>query len=95
MSQTDIAVIALMVIAAVVSAGSFSSIVRCLFDHGLADPNDRKPDIRAYYRQYIAHTKKQIGRTGNAFWVHAVSAGVFVLAGVAYTIFRFILPRFQ
>jgi hypothetical protein len=92
MSQTDITILVLMVIAAVVSAGSFSAIVRYLFEHGLADPNDRKPNILAFYKQFIAHTKKQMGRIGNAFWVHIVFAAVFILVGVGYTIYRWVLP---
>jgi hypothetical protein len=83
-----------MGVAAVAAAGSFSIIARYLFDRGLADPNTKRPDILAFYKAYMAHTRKQTGRIGGAFWVHSISAGVFIATGVAYTIGRFILPRF-
>ncbi len=83
-----------MGLAAVVAAASFSIIARYLFDGGLADRNEKAPDIRVLYKTYMAHTKKKTGRIGGAFWVHSVSAGIFISIGVAYTIYRFVLPRF-
>jgi len=94
MSVNDYTILILMGIAAITAAGSFSIIVRYLFDQGLADPKDQKPDILAFYKTYMGNTKKQTGRIGGAFWVHSVSAGVFILLGIAYTIYRFILPHF-
>jgi len=87
-------ILILMGIAAVIAAGSFSIIARYLFDRGLADRNAQVPDILVFYKTYMAHTKKQTGRIGTAFWVHCVSAGVFITTGVFYTIGRFIVPRF-
>lgn len=94
MNPIDITILILMGLAAVISAGSFSAIMRTLFDRGLANPRDRKPDILGYYKTYVAHTRRQIGRIGGTFWVHTVSAAVFILIGVCYTIYRFIIPRF-
>jgi hypothetical protein len=85
--------IVLMGMAAAIAVISFSTIARHLFDHGLADRHAQAPDIRIFYKTYIAHTKNKTGRIGGVFWVHIVSAGVFIFAGVAYTIYRFILPR--
>jgi hypothetical protein len=82
-----------MVLAALVAAVSFSRIAGYLFDRGLADRHDRTPDIRIFYRTYIAHTKEKSGRIGGAFWVHCVSAGIFIATGVVYALGRFILPR--
>ena len=86
-------IVALAVTAALISAGSFAAIVTYLFDRGLADRNERSPDIRMYYRSYLSATKKETGRIGTAFWIHCVSAGVFICTGVGYTIFQFLLPR--
>jgi len=83
-----------MGVAAVIAAGSFSIIAQYLFKRGLADRNALAPNIMALYKTYIAHTKKKTGKIGGAFWVHSVSAGIFISTGVAYTIGRFILPRF-
>ena len=83
-----------MGVAAIIAAGSFSIIARYLFDHGLADRNALAPNIMDLYRAYMAHTKKKNGRIGGVFWVHSVSAGIFIATGVLYTIGRFILPRF-
>ena len=83
-----------MGLAAVIAAGSFSIIARYLFNRGLADRNVRAPNIVGLYKTYIAHSKKETGRIGGAFWVHSVSAGTFIITGVVYTIGRFILPRF-
>ena len=82
-----------MGVAAVIAAGSFSIIARCLFDRCLADRNARAPDIRVFYKTYITHTKKKTGRIGGAFWIHSVSAGIFIFTGVVYTIVRVVLPR--
>ena len=86
-------ILALAGAAALICAGSFASIATYLFDRGLADRNERSPDIRVYYQAYMTSTKKEQGRVGTAFWIHCVSAGVFVCTGVGYTIFRFIWPR--
>ena len=83
-----------MGLAALVAAGSFSVIAKYLFDRGLADRNERAPDIRIYYRTYLTATRKESGRVGVVFWMHCVAAGIFICTGVGYTIFRFILPRF-
>ncbi len=82
-----------MTMAALVAAGSFAAIMRYLFDRGLADRSDRSADIRVYYQTYLSTTKRETGRIGTALWIHCISAGVFVCAGVGYSIFRFILPR--
>jgi hypothetical protein len=89
----DYTVLIVLGVAVVIAAGSFSVIARYLFDHGLADRNTLAPNIIDLYKTYIAHTKKKTGRIGVAFWVHSVSAGVFISTGVFYTIGRFILPR--
>jgi hypothetical protein len=81
-------------VAAVIAAGSFSIIARYLFDHGLADRSALAPNIIDLYKTYIAHTKQNTGRIGIAFWVHSVSAGIFIATGVIYTIGRLILPHF-
>jgi len=81
-----------MGVAAVIAAGSFSIIARYLFDHGLADRNALRPNIMELYKTYIAHTKQKTGRIGAPFWVHSISAGIFISTGVFYTIGRFILP---
>lgn len=94
MNETDITMLIIMGITAAIAVGSFSILTKYLFDRGLADPSTRKPDILAFYKAYMVHTKKQNGQIGNVFWVHSVSAGVFIATGVAYTIYRFILPRF-
>lgn len=94
MTGADFTITMVMIAAAVVSAGSFSVIAGYLFNRGLADRNVRAPDIKALYRLYIMHTRKQTGRIGIAIWIHFVSAGVFVLTGTVYTIVRFVLPRF-
>ena len=82
-----------MGIAVVIAAASFSIIARYLFDRGLANRNTLAPNIIDLYKTYVAHTKKQTGRIGVAFWVHSVSAGIFISTGVCYTIGRFVLPR--
>lgn len=94
MTATDTTIVILMGLAALVAAASFSIIVRYLFDRGLADRNMQKPDLREIYRSYMDHTRKENGRMGPALWIHGGSAAIFILTGVAYTIFRFILPRF-
>lgn len=90
----DYTILGIMGIAAVIAAGSFSIIARYLFDRGLADRDTLAPNIMAVYKTYIAHTQKTAGRIGVPFWIHSVSAGIFISTGVAYTIGRFILPRF-
>lgn len=94
MTAFDYTIIALMGLAALTAAGSFSAIAKYLFDRGLAERNDRETDLRKYYRSYLAATRKENGRAGSAFWVHCVSAGIFICTGVGYTIVRLILPRF-
>ena len=94
MTATDIAIVILMGTAALVAAASFSIVVRYLFDRGLADRSMQTPDLREIYRTYMNQTRKENGRVGTALWIHGGSAAIFILAGVAYTIFRFILPRF-
>ena len=83
-----------MGVAVVIAAGSFSIIAKYLFDRGLANRNTLVPNIMDLYKTYIADTKKKTGRIGGAFWVHSVSAVIFISTGVVYTIGRFILPRF-
>jgi hypothetical protein len=78
-----------MGLAAIVAAVSFSIIVKYLFDRSLADRGMRAPDLREIYQTYMKHTRKENGRTGPVLWVHAGSAAIFILTGVAYTIFRF------
>jgi len=90
---SDYMILTVMGVAVVIAAGSFSIIARYLFDRGLADRNTLKPNILDLYKTYIAHTRKKTGRIGVAFWVHSVSAGIFISTGVFYTIGRFILPR--
>ena len=83
----------IIVLAALIATGSFAAMMRYLFERGLADRNERSADIRLYYQTYLSTTKRETGKIGTALWVHGISAGVFICAGVAYTIFRFILPR--
>jgi hypothetical protein len=94
MIASDYTILVIMGAAAVIAAGSFSIIARYLFDRSLADRNALAPNILGIYKTYIEHTKKKTGKIGGAFWVHSVSAGIFISTGVAYTIGRFILPRF-
>jgi len=93
-TATDIAIVALMGLAAIVAAASFSVIVRYLFDRGLADRSMQAPDLREIYRTYMNQTRKENGRVGTALWIHGGSAAIFIFTGVVYTIFRLILPRF-
>jgi hypothetical protein len=79
--------------AAAIAAGAFASVVKYLFDRGLADRNHPAPNILDFYKTYMAHTRKTTGRIGMAFWIHSVSAGAFITIGVVYTIIRFVLPR--
>ena len=81
-----------MGVAAALAAGTFAWIGRYLFDHGLADPNDRSPDIRRLYRAFIRHTRHTTGRVGIALWIHGAAAGLFIATGVAYTLVRWIMP---
>lgn len=94
MTNTDTIIAILMGLTAIVAAASFSVIVRYLFERGLADRDMQTPDLREIYRTYINQTRKENGRLGPALWIHGGSAAIFIFTGVAYTIFRFILPRF-
>ncbi len=94
MVTADYTILILMGVSAIIAAGAFSVIAGYLFDRGLADRNAKMPDIRVFYKTYMAQTRRETGRIGTAFWVHSVSAGIFILTGVVYTIARFILPRF-
>ena len=95
METEEYTILILMGVAALMAAGSFRSVIaRYLFDRGLADRNAKAPNILVFYKTYMTQTRKQTGRIGTPFWVHSVSAGIFILTGVVYTIFRFILPRF-
>ncbi|MBC2712952.1 MAG: hypothetical protein HGJ94_18750 [Desulfosarcina sp.] len=94
MNTTDYIIIGFMGIAAVVAAGAFSAIAKYLFDRGLVDRNASPPNIMNFYKTYIAHTRKKTGRIGGAFWIHSMSAGIFISTGVVYTIVRLVLPRF-
>lgn len=93
LTALDILICVLMALSAVIAAVSFSIIARYLFARNLADRNQQVPDIRVLYTAYIAHTRRETGRIGGAFWIHSVAAGLFISMGVGYTIFRFILPR--
>jgi hypothetical protein len=93
LTTLDTVICVSMAMAAVISAASFSIIVRYLFARDLADRNQQVPDIRALYTAYIAQTRRETGRIGGALWVHSVAAGLFISIGVGYTIYRFILPR--
>ena len=93
MIAADYTILIVMGVAVAIAAGSFSIIARYLFDRGLADRNALAPNIIDLYKTYIAHTRKMTGRIGAAFWIHSVSAGIFISTGVFYTIGRFILPR--
>ncbi len=93
MTTSDVAVIIMMGLSAVSAAISFAIIVRHLFDHGLADRNAQAPDIRKFYSAYLADTRHRTGRIGGIFWVHSISAALFITIGMGYTIYRFILPR--
>lgn len=94
MTIADYTILIVMGVAAVLAAGSFSIIARYLFDRGLADRNAKAPNILVWYKTYMAQTRKQTGRIGTPLLLHSVSAGIFILTGVGYTIVRFILPRF-
>lgn len=94
MIAADYTILIVLGVTAVIAAGSFSIIARYLFDHGLADRTALAPNILDLYKTYLAHTKKKTGRIGIVFWVHSISAGIFIATGVIYTIGRFILPLF-
>ena len=94
MTAADTIIVILMGLAALVAAVSFSIVVRYLFERGLADRNMQAPDLREIYRTYMNQTRKENGRVGPALWIHGGSAAFFIFTGVAYTIIRFILPRF-
>ena len=94
MTAADTIIVILMGLAALVAAVSFSIVVRYLFERGLADRNMQAPDLREIYRTYMNQTRKENGRVGPVLWIHGGSAAIFIFTGVAYTIFRFILPRF-
>lgn len=94
MTGTDTIIVILMGLAAIVAAASFSIVVRYLFERGLADRTMQTPDLREIYRTYMNQTRKETGRIGPTLWIHGGSAAIFIFTGVAYTIFRFILPRF-
>ena len=83
-----------MGLAAVMAAASFAAIMRYLLSHNLVDPTQGTPDIRSYYRAYMAHTRKHAGRIGGALWLHGIAAGAFIFIGVGYTLYRLVLPRF-
>ncbi len=86
---TDIVFLIVMGVLAVAAAGTFAGILRYLFDHGLANPDDAAiPDLRRYYRQYMHHTRQHSGRIGPLLWAHAGAAGLFILAGMLYVLFR-------
>jgi hypothetical protein len=93
MRPVDYAAMLIMGAAAMIAAGAFSVIARYLFDRGLADRRAPTPDIRVFYRAYIAHTRTTTGRIGAALWVHGVSVALFIITGVSYTIVRWVLPR--
>ena len=93
MNTTDIIILILMAVAAIVSAGTFAAIAKYLFERGLADQNQAAPNLIDFYKTYLAHTRKTTGRIGGVFWIHSISAGLFIAIGVVYSIVRFILPR--
>ncbi len=93
MNTIDIIILVLMAMAAIVAAGAFAAIAKYLFDHGLADRHQTAPNIVELYKTYMAHTRKTTGRIGGMFWIHGVSAGIFITVGVIYSVVRFILPR--
>lgn len=93
-NKTDVIVLACMAGTGAAAAVAFASIVKYLFDRGLADHNHPAPNVLAFYRTYTAHTRKTSGRIGLAFWIHVVFAVSFIAIGVAYTILRFVLPLF-
>jgi len=92
MNTTDIIVLALMAVAAIIAAGAFAAIAKDLFDRGLADQKNPAPNIIEFYKTYIASTRKATGRIGGVFWVHSVFTGLFIAIGVIYSVVRFILP---
>jgi hypothetical protein len=83
---------AIMAVWGGVATVSFSRIAGYLFSHGLADPRALHPDIRSVYQTYITHRRKVDGRIGVVFWIHSVSAGLFICTGVVYTVIRFVIP---
>ena len=93
MTTVDWIILVCMGACAAIAAGAFASLTKYLFDRGLADPKTTAPDVVEFYKTYIAHTRGKTGRIGQAFWVHAVAAGLFIAIGVGYTIVRIILPR--
>jgi hypothetical protein len=84
---------AIMCALAVLAAITFSRITGTLFAHGLADPHVADPNIKRLYMAYIRHRRQTDGRIGALFWIHGVSAGLFIVTGVVYSVFRFIIPR--
>ncbi len=93
MKTTDILILALMAVSAILAAGAFAAIVKYLFDRGLADPKHPAPNIIEFYKTYVSHTRKTTGRIGCVFWIHSICTGLFITIGVVYTIVRFVLPR--
>lgn len=94
MTTTDWIILVSMGFTLGIALVAFAALAKYLFDRGLADPDSSSPDVLAFYKTYMAHTREKNGRLGGIFWVHAVSAGIFIATGVIYTVVRFILPRF-
>ena len=92
MTTLDYTILITMGVLAVLAVGSFSIIARYLFDRGVVDRDRPTPDVRHFYKKYIEHTRADSGRIGIAFWIHSVSAAIFILTGVIYTLFRFAFP---
>ena len=93
MTTLDYTIFVLALLAALTAVVSFAAIMRYLFDRGLADRKERSADIRVYYQAYMASTKKENHRIGSAFWIHCLATGIFICAGVGYSVFRILLPR--
>lgn len=93
MNTNDIIILFVMAAAAMAAAGSFAAIAKYMFDRGLADQKQPTLNIIEFYKTYLAHTRKATGRIGGVFWIHSISAGIFIATGVGYSIARFLLPH--
>jgi len=97
MNSIDYGFILLLGGALVAAVASFAVIEKYLLSHRLIDGKSSRPDVLDFYKKYIAHTKKQSGRIGAPFMIHAVSAAAFMLGGAVYVIVRlapWVMSRF-
>jgi len=87
-NHLDYAFIVLLGLALAAAVYSFALIEKYLLSHRLIDRKSSHPDVIDFYKKYIAHTKKENGRVGRPFLIHALSAAAFMLGGAVYAILR-------